>query len=292
MTEIRGKVAFVTGGGSGIGRALASALATEGATVVVADILPESAAGVAGEIEAAGGTAMAIACDVSDRRSVRQAKAQADAAVGRTTLLFANAGATAWQRLTDMSDDDIDWIIQVDLMGVVNCMSTFVPDMIDARDGHALATSTAGGLYPAWVPGYHSVYLAAKMGVLGFMLNLRNELAEFGVGASVLVPGGVWTAMKENNGRYRPQRFGGPGEALSEPPPAAKDIMFASGPRGQVVFRSAEDVAEMVLVAIHENRPVVVTAPTDRQMFQETYVDLIMAAFDEVDAFVPSPAAG
>jgi short-subunit dehydrogenase len=158
--------------------------------------------------------------------------------------------------------------------------------MIDRRAGHVFATSSSGGLYPAWVPGYHSVYLAAKMGVIGLMLNLRNELAEFGVGASVLVAGGVWTAMKENNGRYRPERFGRAPEGLAEPPQLAKDAMFASGAEsGQVAFRAAEDVAEMVLVALRDNRPVLVTSPTDRRMFQETYVDVMLSAFDDVEAF-------
>jgi short-subunit dehydrogenase len=123
------------------------------------------------------------------------------------------------------------------------------------------------------------------MGVIGLMLNIRNELEEFGVGASVLVPGGVWTAMKENNARYRPERFGQAPEGLAEPPQVAKDIMFADGQSGQVTFRAAEEVAEMVLLAVRENRPVVVTSPTDRRMFQQTYVDLMMAAFDDVQAF-------
>ena len=188
MTEIAGRVAFVTGGGSGIGRALASALAVEGAAVVVADILDENARAVAEEIGAAEGTAVALACDVSDRASVRQAKDEANAALGPVSLLFANAGVTSFQPLVEMSDDDIDWIIGVDLMGVVNCLTAFLPDMVAARDGHVCATSSVAGLCAGWIP-YHSAYSAAKLGVLGMMLNLRLELAELGVGASVLVPG-------------------------------------------------------------------------------------------------------
>src|SRR5512145_2049209 len=80
MTEIRARTAFVTGGGSGIGRALAQALAAEGASVVVADILEDRAEAVVDEIARAGGSALAVACDVSDRASVRKAKDEADAA--------------------------------------------------------------------------------------------------------------------------------------------------------------------------------------------------------------------
>jgi len=286
VTEIAGRVAFVTGGGSGIGRALASALAAEGAAVVVADILHENARAVADEIGAAGATAVALACDVSDRASVRQAKDEANAALGPVSLLFANAGVTSFQPLVEMSDDDIDWIIGVDLMGVVNCLRAFLPDMVAGRDGHVCATSSIAGLSAGWIP-YHSAYSAAKLGVLGMMLNLRLELAELGVGASVLVPGGVATGMGENNARYRPQRFGGPGEGPVEVPEAVRKL-FADV---ELVFRPAEDVAQMVLLAVRENRPIVVTSPADRQAFQKTYVDPVLRAFDEVEEFERSLAA-
>jgi len=286
VTEIAGRVAFVTGGGSGIGRALASALAVEGAAVVVADILHENARAVADEINAAGAVAVALACDVSDRASVRQAKEQANAALGPVSLLFANAGVTSFQTLVEMSDDDIDWIIGVDLMGVVNCLRAFLPDMVAARDGHVCATSSIAGLSAGWIP-YHSAYSAAKLGVLGMMLNLRLELAELGVGASVLVPGGVATGMGENNARYRPERFGGPGEGPVEVPEAVRELFADVG----LVFRPAEDVAQMVLLAVRENRPIVVTSPADRQAFQETYVDPVMKAFDEVEEFERSLTA-
>lgn len=107
MTEPGGKAALVTGGGSGIGRALAKALAAEGASVVVADILPENAQQVASEITRAGGSALAVACDVSDRASVRDMKGQANAAFGPISLLFANAGVTSVERLTDLSPDEV-----------------------------------------------------------------------------------------------------------------------------------------------------------------------------------------
>ena len=280
MTSIDGKVAFVTGAGSGIGRALAKALATEGASVAVADIIADNAAEVARDIGAAGGKAVAIACDVSDRDSVRHAKEQANDALGPVSLLCANAGAVSYQRLTDMSDDDIDWIFQVDFMGVVNCMRTFLPDMITARGGHAVATASVSGLSPGWQP-HHSAYSSAKIGVIGLMLNLRHELAEFGVGSSVLIPGGVASGMKENNARYRPDRYGGPGEGEVEVPDAVLKLFAETG----LIFRPAEEVAQMVLLAIRENHPIILTSTTDRQTFQETYIDPVMTAFDRVAAF-------
>jgi NAD(P)-dependent dehydrogenase (short-subunit alcohol dehydrogenase family) len=264
---------------------MAKALAAEGAWVAVADIIADNAAGVAREIEAAGGTAAAIACDVSDRASVRQAKEEANEALGPVSLLFANAGAVSYQRLTEMSDDDIDWIFQVDLMGVVHCMRAFLPDMIATRAGHAVATASVSGLSPGWQP-HHSAYSSAKIGVIGLMLNLRHELSEFGVGASVLIPGGVASGMKENNARYRPKRYGGPSDGEVEVPDAVLKLFAESG----LVFRPAEDVAQMVLLAIRENRPIIVTSLTDRRTFQETYVDPVMTAFDQVAAVEASLA--
>jgi NAD(P)-dependent dehydrogenase (short-subunit alcohol dehydrogenase family) len=283
MTEIAGRVALVTGGGSGIGRALALGLAAEGAKVVVADILADNAGIVAGEIKKAGGTAMAVACDVSDRASVRRMKAEATAALGPVSLLFANAGATSFERLGEMSENDVDWIIQVNLMGVTNCLMAFYPDMIAARDGHMVATASTAGLLPGWVP-YHAPYSASKMGVIGMMLNLRTEAAESGVGCTVLVPHGVQSGMKANNARYRPARFGGPGEGEVKVPEGF--IAHAN-----IRFRPAEDVAQMVLSAVRKNRPIVVTDGTMRGVFTDSYVKVVMEAFDDVDAFDRSGAA-
>ncbi len=278
MTEISGRVALVTGGGSGIGRALALALATEGASVVIADILADTAEVVANDIKKAGGNAVAVACDVSDRTSVQRMRTEATAAFGRpVSLLFANAGATSFERLTDMSENDIDWIIQVNLMGVTNCLTAFYPDMIAAREGHLFATASMAGLLPGWVP-YHAPYSAAKLGVVGMMLNLRIEAAEFGVGCTVLCPGGVQSGMKANNARYRPARFGGPGEGEVKVP----DGFFA---HANLKFRPPEGVAQMVLQAIRNNRPMVVTDGTMRDVFMDTYVKVALEAFDDVDAF-------
>ena len=277
MTDISGRTALVTGGGSGIGRALAMRLAAEGASVVVADILQERADSVAKEIAGAGGTAAAVSCDVSDRASVRDAKARANAAFGPVTLLFANAGATSVERLTDISVEDFDWITEVNLLGVSNCLQAFLPDMIAQRGGHAVATASMAGLIPTWLP-YHVPYTAAKAGVIGMMLNLRAELSEFGVGCTVLCPGGVATRIHQTS-RYRPARFGGPYDGR------------VNAPRGfvqhteKLTFRPPEEVAEMVLLAVRADRPIVVTDATQRERFLQSYADVVLSAFDDAAEF-------
>jgi NAD(P)-dependent dehydrogenase (short-subunit alcohol dehydrogenase family) len=277
MRDFDGKTALVTGGGSGIGRSLALALAREGARVAVGDIRIETARAVADEIESGGGTAVAIHCDVSDRAAVRQMKKSANDALGPVSLLFPNAGATSFERLTDMSENDVDWILQSNFMGVAHCLTAFLPDMIAAREGHVVATASAAGLLPSWIP-FHVPYSGAKMGIIGMMLNLRHELAEFGVGATVLCPFGVETGMRENNARYRPTRFGGP---RSEPVKLPGTFFETT----KLNFRSPDEVAQLVLRAVRDDRPMVVTDASQRAAFLTSYVDLVMGAFDDVEAF-------
>jgi short-subunit dehydrogenase len=153
--------------------------------------------------------------------------------------------------------------------------------MIDARAGHVLGIASVAGLEPGWMP-YHSAYSSAKQGVIGMMFNLRHELAEFGVGSSLLIPSAVITSGGKNMAHYRPEQFGGPGFELElRAPDVIKDLFIEH----QYVFRPAEEVARMVIRGISENRPIIVTGAYDRKIFEETYVAPIMQAFDEVEEF-------
>jgi NAD(P)-dependent dehydrogenase (short-subunit alcohol dehydrogenase family) len=276
IRDFAGRTALVTGGGSGIGRALVLALVRENVRVVIADILFANAQAVAAEVECAGGQALAVQCDVCDAAAIARMRAQARA-FGPVTLLFANAGATSFERLSEMPAKDIDWILQVNLVGVVQSITAFLPEMIAAGEGHIVATASAAGLLPAWVP-YHAPYSAAKAGIIGLMLNLRHELGEAGIGATVLCPFGVATNMQRDNQRYRPEKFGGPGSEPVKLPGRFFD-------EAALAFRTPEEVAEMVLRAVRQNLPMVVTDPSQRDAFQRGYADLVLRAFDEAAAF-------
>lgn len=276
MTDIKGRTAVVTGGGSGIGEGLAKELAKQGASVAVADIIPENAERVASEIEAAGGKAIAVQCDVCERASISAMKDKVNAALGPVTLLFANAGATSFDPLMDMSDDDVDWILQVNLHGVMNTTRAFLPDMMAAKGGHVCATASMAGLLPGWIP-VHVPYSAAKMGIIGLMMNLAIEMEEFNVHTTSYCPGGVATGMKVNNARYRPQRFGGPGEGE----------VFVSDESAAVAasqaFYRPESIAPMVLDAVKNNRAFVFDHPEQRKHFRETYSKVVEACYDAAD---------
>jgi len=277
MTEISGRVAVVTGGGTGIGNALARELARQGASVAIADIMPESASATAMEINAAGGNAVAIHCDVCERDSIRRMKQEANAALGPVSLLFANAGATSFDPLMEMSDDDVDWIVQVNLMGVMNTTRAFLPDMMAAGEGHVVATASMAGLLPGWVP-VHVVYSAAKMGIIGMMMNLALEMKPYGVRTTAYCPGGVRTGMKERNAMYRPARYGGPREGSVHVPEAS----FRDNP---LRFYTPEGVAPIVLDAVRNNRPFVFDHAEQRQAFRDTYSSVVEACYDDIDAY-------
>lgn len=275
MTDIKDRAAVVTGGGSGIGRALALELANQGAAVGVADIMFANAERVAAEIAAAGGTAIALECDVCERESIGAMKSEAQRALGAITLLVANAGATSFQPLTDMSDADVDWIFQVNLMGTLYCAQSFLPDMIAAgKGGHLLATASVAGLFPAWIPN-HTPYTASKLGIIGLMLNLGNELAAHNINTTVYCPGGVATGMKDNNERYRPQRFGGP---KTGPIPVPEDFVHDN-----LSMLAPEAIAPIVLRAITTDRRIVLDHSDQRQVWIDTYQQHVLDAFDVIE---------
>lgn len=238
----------------------------------------DNAIKVAEGIKAAGGRAIAVACDVCERDSIRKLKAEANAAFGVVTLLVANAGATSFERLTDMSEADVDWILQVNLMGVTYAIQAFLPDMIAAgQGGHILTTASMAGMLPAWIP-LHAPYSAAKMGIIGLSMNLGIELAEHKIGTSTYCPGGVATGMKENNERYRPPRFGGPGPG----PVRTPDGFFVNH---KTTFLSPDQIAPMVLRGVKNNRPIVFDHSDQRKLFVETYQQFVMQAFDDAEEY-------
>ena len=276
MTDISGRTAVVTGGGSGIGEGVAKELARQGAAVAVADIILENAERVANEISADGGKAIAVQCDVCERDSIARMKAKVNEALGPVTLLFANAGATSFDPLMEMSDDDVDWILQVNLHGVMNTTRAFLPDMMKAKGGHICATASMAGLLPGWIP-IHVPYSAAKAGIIGLMMNLALEMKEYNVFTTSYCPGGVATGMKANNASYRPAKFGGPGEGE-----VFVDEESAKVAASQA-FYTPDAIAPMVLDAVKNNRAFVFDHPEQREFFRQTYSSVVEACYDAAD---------
>ncbi|MCX7163860.1 MAG: 3-oxoacyl-ACP reductase FabG [Betaproteobacteria bacterium] len=191
--QLKDRVAFVTGGGQGIGASVAKAYAREGAKVAVIDLTLDSAAQVAKEIADAGGEAMGVACDVADRDQVEMAAAQVNAAWGRIDILVNNAGITRTAMLHKMTAEQWQQVIGVHLTGAFNCLQAVVGGMIERKSGRIIfVTSTAGVLGTIGQINYS----AAKAGILGMTKSTAKELARYNITANAIAPGAA-TPMTE-----------------------------------------------------------------------------------------------
>jgi NAD(P)-dependent dehydrogenase (short-subunit alcohol dehydrogenase family) len=184
-----GKVAVVTGGASGIGRALASALHARGSRVVLAD---QDAPTLARTAEALGPGASPVVLDVRDRTAVQAAIDAVMAEHGRLDLLFNNAGISLGGQTHEMSGEYWDRILDVNLVGVVNGLLAAYPLMVEQGFGHIVNTASGAGLVG---PPLTVAYSTTKHAVVGLSTTLRPEAAMHGVRVSVLCPGAVETPI-------------------------------------------------------------------------------------------------
>lgn len=192
MTMFSEQVAVVTGGASGIGRALATQLVAAGARVVVADVNGPLADEVA---HALGPRARAARVDVTDPQAVRQLVDGTVAREGAIDLLFNNAGIAVFADARDTSLDDWNRQIDVNLRGVVHGIAAAYPLMVRRGCGHIVNTASAAGLLP--VPA-NIAYVATKHAVVGLSLTLRAEGRNFGVRVSVVCPGVIDTPIVQS----------------------------------------------------------------------------------------------
>ena len=218
MDELNGRVAVVTGGGSGIGRGIALTLGAEGMTVAVADIQQSKAEAVAAEIESTGGRALGIGVDVTSVESLAAAAKEIVAQAGGVNLLCANAGVLA--RIGPLADHTIgDWeyTLSVNVMGVVKTVAAFLPALrASAPDAHIVNTASLGGLVSD-VRAPIGAYIASKYACVGYSEMLRAELAGEGIGVSVLCPGVVASNLMGTSAENRPDAFGEQARLRSSP---------------------------------------------------------------------------
>lgn len=198
MDYFKGKVAFVTGGASGIGRALCEHLGRKGAAVVVTDLNAAGAATVAEKIRQAGGQAESMALDVTDAAAFSALVAEVAARYGRIDFFFNNAGIAVVGEACHYSLEDWNKVLDVDLRGVVNGVHAVYPIMIKQGGGHILNTASMAGLIPS--PGLVA-YAAAKHGVVGLSVSLRAEAAAYNVRIGALCPGFIDTAILTDSKR-------------------------------------------------------------------------------------------
>ncbi len=244
MTDLDGRVAVITGGASGIGRAIAERFAQERAKVVLADIDERALAAVIESINAGGGHALGVATDVTDLSSVEALADAAYKAFGKVNVLCNNAGVALWGGLETATHRDWQWVLGVNLWGVIHGIETFVPRMIASKEpGHIVNTASMAGLVATRGLG---VYNTSKYAVVGLSETLAKDLRPYHIGVSVLCPMGVATQIRES-GRNRPPSLTNDAPTVAEP----VELM------GRTLAPAM--VAEMVLSAIRANRLYVIT---------------------------------
>jgi NAD(P)-dependent dehydrogenase (short-subunit alcohol dehydrogenase family) len=242
--ELRGKTSVVTGGASGIGRALVLRFAREGSNVVVADVDTAGMEAVAAEARGLGVKALAVRTDVSDLPQVEALAARASETFGAVHVLCNNAGVAAWGGLEAATHRDWQWVLGVNLWGVIHGVEAFVPRMIArGESAHIVNTASMAGLIASKGLG---VYNTSKYAVVGLSETLAKDLKPYGIGVSVLCPMGVETRIRESE-RNRPSPL--------------RNERASTGTPVDLIGRylSPDAVADMVLAAIHANELYVIT---------------------------------
>lgn len=251
--EFEGKVAVVTGGASGIGRACALAFAEQGADVVVADLNEERTAATVAEITQLGRRGLGVRTDVTKDGSVEALASDVIAAMGGVDLLMNNAGVVVGGPPERIPMEDWEWIVQVNLLGPVRGVRAFLPHFLERGSGYFVNTASFAGLVahnPLSIP-----YDMTKHGVVGLSAGLALYCRPRGVGVSVLCPGYVETNLGENT-RIT-------GVELADGPQAVPDRVVRP-----------DEVAARVVAAVRAERFLILSQDEHLAIVQRRWADI------------------
>jgi len=245
--RLAGKVAFITGGASGIGLGIAKACVNAGMKVVMADLRDDHLEESLGFFKAEGHAAQvhALKLDVTDRPDFARAADETEKIFGRIHVLCNNAGVAIHGGLEAATHRDWEWVLGVNLWGVVHGIEAFVPRMIAQKQaGHIVNTASMAGLIASQGLG---VYNTSKYAVVGLSETLQKDLRGYDIGVSVLCPMGVHTQIRQSD-RNRPAALR---NAMAEREGGAVELIGR--------YLPPEHVADRVLRAVYANRLYVIT---------------------------------
>ena len=278
IESFEGKVAFITGGASGIGLGIAKALVARGARVIIADLRPDhieqAMMGFAGGSRS--NAVHAIELDVTNRQGYLEAAAKMQEDYGGIDILVNNAGVGSEGPIRKAGWADWDFGIGVNLGGVINGIQCFLPQMLaHGRGGHIVNTSSLAAVVN--MPGNFAIYAAGKAAVLKLSEDLRSDLAADGIGVTALLPGFVKSNIHEA-ARNRPAHLR-EGSGFAE----AEQVLIERRPGDD--WMEPEQVGEMVAEGILANRPHVVTHGEFRQAMEARNKALLSAVPDAAIQF-------
>ncbi len=262
MKDFRGKTAVVTGAASGIGRAVSLAFADRGAKLVMADMNEAALDAACRDVEARGAEAISVVTDVTQAGSVEALADAAWAQFGAVHIIHNNAGVLIRAPMLDADEKDWDWILSVNLWGVIHGVRAFVPRMLDAGEpGHIVNTASVAGHFAGDLYG---VYNTSKFAVVGLTESLSRELRNTAIGVSMLCPSQVETGIFTN--KTRPEAY-------------RKDVAITEVERRHSEnVMLPEEVAAKVLAGIVDGALYIFTHPDESQAMLAKRYDRMMKA--------------
>jgi len=268
MKDFKDQIAFITGGASGAGFGQAQVFGRAGAKIVIADVRAAAVDKALTVLKREGITAHGIVLDITDRAAYARAADEVEAVFGAPpTLLFNTAGVNSFGAAENSTYDDFDWIVGVNLGGVINGMVTFVPRMIKAgKPAHIVSVSSLGGLQGGAIV---APYSAAKAAVINLMESYHQSLARYGIGVSVLCPANIKSNIAEAT-RIRPQKFSATGYVETEEAIASLHSIYQHG-------MEPVELAGHVKRAIEEGQLYVIPYPEAKEMLRKHFDDIVAA---------------
>jgi NAD(P)-dependent dehydrogenase (short-subunit alcohol dehydrogenase family) len=268
MREVEGKVAFITGGGSGVGLGMAKAFLAAGMKVAIADVRQDHLEEARAEL---GGDVHAVRLDVTDREAFARAADETARVLGNVHVVCNNAGINLFNDMTEATYQDWDWVLGVNLGGVVNGVVTFVPRIkAHGEGGHVVNTASMAAFVAG--PGA-GIYTTAKFAVHGLSDALRWSLLPHGIGVSMVCPGLVKSKIYESD-RTRPAEL-----ATDTTPPDAEFMRILPGLHEAGM--EPDEIGAKVLRAIRQNDFYVFTHPDHRDELRGIFDEVIAAFPDE-----------
>jgi len=245
MDRVEGKTAFITGGARGIGLGIARAFARAGVKLALADIDPPSLA--AAKSELAKLTAVeTFKLDVREREAYARVADEAEARLGPVSILCNNAGVAGAAHVTRLTYEYWDWVLGINLNGVINGIQTLLPRLLERGGGAHIVNTASGAGLASGASGV--LYTTSKFAVVGLSESLRLELEPFQIGVSVLCPGPVATNIIANS------RITQPAEARTEEERKSWEAIIARANTFLAQGTPPDEVGEMVLAGVKANR--------------------------------------